>query len=68
MEHAKRKTALRPGNLVVIELHGVDGAAAKFVILRIGPEDRAQQYAGMLSFGMDFHISLCGNPSTPPSR
>ena len=43
MEHAQRKAALLARDLVVIQLHGIDGAAAEFVILRIRSEDRTQQ-------------------------
>src|SRR5947209_1170843 len=39
MKHPQRETALGARDLVVIELHWVDGAAAEFVILRIGTKD-----------------------------
>lgn len=64
MEHAQREAALRAGNLVVIELHGIDGSASKFVILRIGPEDRTQQDARSTSLGVSFHTTpVCRVPS-----
>jgi hypothetical protein len=56
MEHAQREAALRAGDLVVIELHGIDGPAAEFVVLRIGPEDRTQQDASATSLWVSFHM------------
>ena len=56
MEHAQREAALRAGDLVVIELHGIDGPAAKFVVLRIRPEDRTQQDASATSLWVSFHM------------
>jgi hypothetical protein len=41
--HSERKRALRSRYLVVIELKGIDGSAAKFVILRKGSKYGAQQ-------------------------
>jgi len=55
MEHAQREAALRAGDLVVIELHRIDGPAAKFVVLRIRTEDRTQQNASVTSLGVSFH-------------
>ena len=52
VEHAQREAALRARDLVVIQLHGIDGAAAEFVVLRVGAEDRAQKHAGLLALGM----------------
>ncbi len=46
------KAALRARHLVVIELHGIDGAAAEFVIARVRPEDRTQQHARLRAFRM----------------
>src|SRR5208282_4448307 len=56
MEHAQREAALGARDLVVIELHRIDGAAAKFVVLRIRPEDRTQQYASVTTLGVSFHL------------
>ena len=58
MKHAQRKAALRARDLVVVQLHGIDGPAAKFVVLRVRPEYRTQQNAGATSLGMCFH-KLC---------
>ena len=43
VEAAQREGALRLGHLVVIQLHRIDGAAAEFIVLRVGTEDRRQQ-------------------------
>jgi hypothetical protein len=56
MEHAQQEAALRAGDLVVIELHGINGPAAKFVVLRIGAEDRAQQDASATFLWVNFHM------------
>ena len=58
MEHAQREAALRAGDLVVIELHRIDGPAAEFVVLRIRPEDRTQQDASATSLYVSFHMIL----------
>ena len=55
MKHAQRETALRARDLIVIKLHRIDGTAAKFVVLRIRPEDRTQKNASVTSFCMSFH-------------
>ena len=52
MKHAERKAALRTRDLIVIKLHGIDGAAAKVIILSVRSEDRTQQDAGLGSLGM----------------
>src|SRR5271165_4664403 len=52
MKHAEREAALRARYLVVIELHGIDGAAAEFVIARVRTENRAQEHACLSSFRM----------------
>ena len=56
MKHAQREAALRAGYLVVIKLHGIDGAAAKFIVLRIRPKDRTQKDASVTAFWMSFHF------------
>src|SRR5450432_333791 len=56
MKHAQRETALRARDLVVIQLHRVDGAAAELVVLRVWPEDRTQQNARLRSFRMSFGV------------
>jgi hypothetical protein len=57
MEHAQRKAALRACDLIVIELHRVDGAAAELVVSRVRAENRTQQDAGLRSFGMFFNVA-----------
>ncbi len=59
MEHAQRKAALLARDLVVIQLHGIDGTAAEFVVARIWPEHRTQQHtrARPLRMGRDY---ICG--------
>ena len=52
VKHAQRKAALGARDLVVIELHGVDGAAAELVILRVGTKYRRQQDARALALWM----------------
>jgi hypothetical protein len=53
----RSETALRARDLVVIELHRVDGAAAEFIVLRVRSEDRTQENSGAGSLGMCFE---CG--------
>jgi len=55
MEHAQREAALRARDLVVIELHRIDGSAAKFVVLSIRPEDRTKQNASLTRLGVSFY-------------
>jgi hypothetical protein len=57
MEHPQRKAALRARNLIVIELHRIDGAAAEFVVSRVRAENRTQQDAGLFSLGMSFNVA-----------
>lgn len=52
MKQAQRVAALRARDRVVIKLHRIDGAAAKFVVLRVRSEDRTQQNAGLRSLGV----------------
>ena len=47
VEHAKRKTALKPRDLVVVKLHRIDHSASVFVVLGIGSEDAGQQDSRM---------------------
>ena len=56
MEHAQREGALRAGYLIVVQLHGVDGAAAEAVVLRVGAEDGGEQDTGASAFGMCGHF------------
>src|SRR5579864_9314355 len=56
MKHTQRETALGARDLIVIELHGIDGAAAKFVVLGVRPEDGGEQDAGLSLLGVNFHI------------
>jgi hypothetical protein len=55
VKHAKRESALRTGHLIVIKLHGVNGAAAKFIVLRIRTKDRGKEDAGMRTLRMECH-------------
>jgi hypothetical protein len=61
MEHAQRKAALSAGNLVVVELHGIDGAAAIFVILCVRAENGTQQNSRLrpLWMGLNLIHSKC---------
>ena len=43
-------------HLVVVQLHGVDGAAAELVVLRVGTENRAEQNAGARALRMFGHF------------
>ena len=52
MKHPQGERALHAGDLVVIELHRIDGPAAVLVVLSIRPEHRGQQDAGAHSFGV----------------
>ena len=42
VEHPQGERALGPCDLVVVELHGIDSAAAKFVVLGVRPEDGSE--------------------------
>ena len=60
--HAQREAALLTGDLVVVELHGIDGAAAESVVLGVGPEDGREKYASVSSFVMhESAIRAVGN-------
>jgi hypothetical protein len=63
MKHAQRKAALPACNLIVVELHRVDGAAAKFVILRVWAENGTQQNSSLRALGMGLGLiySKCRN-------
>jgi hypothetical protein len=61
MEHPQRKAALRACDLIVIELHRIDGAAAELVVSRVWAEDRTQQDAGLLSLGMSLNVAGTGD-------
>ena len=56
MKHAERKAALRPRDLIVIELHRIDGAAAELVILRVRAKYGGQQDARALALGMGWEL------------
>ena len=56
VEHAQRKAALLAGDLVVIKLHGIDGAAAEFVVLRVGSENRSEKNSCSNAFGMNSYV------------
>ena len=55
MKHAQRERSLLARYLVVVQLHGIDGAAAELVVLRIRTEYGAEQYARIFALGVDFH-------------
>ena len=44
MEHSQGESALSASHLIMVQLHGIDGAAAKFVVLRIRPKNGAQKH------------------------
>ena len=52
VKHAQREWALRPGHLVVIKLHRIDGAATEFIVLRVRAKHGGKQNAGCGSLGV----------------
>ena len=56
------KLPLRARDLVVIKLHGVDGAAAEFIVLRVGSEDRTQQHTRRNTLSADFFFNFQNSP------
>ena len=52
------RSSLGARDLIVIKLHRIDGAAAKFVVLRVWTENRTQQDAGLRAFRMGGRIVL----------
>ena len=52
MEHPQGEPSLDAGDLVLIELHGVDPAAPVLVVLRVRPEDAGEQDAGPVALGV----------------
>jgi len=58
VKHAQRKRPLLAGHLVVVQLHGVDLAAAEFIVLSVGPEYRRQQNSSVRTFRMLLHWRL----------
>ena len=52
METAQRERALPARDLIMIELHRIDGAASVSVILRIRAEDGGKEDSGLASFWM----------------
>lgn len=52
MKHTEGKAALNPGDLIVIEFHGIDSAAAVFVIAGVRSEDAGKQNPGTGSSGV----------------
>jgi hypothetical protein len=52
MKHSEREGSLLAGDLIVVQLHRVDAAAAEFIILRVWTEDAGQQNARATSFGV----------------
>ena len=56
MEHPQRKRALHPRDLVVIQLHGIDAAAAECIILRVRSENGGEKNTRMRALGM---CSVC---------
>ncbi len=61
VEAAQRKRALRPGHLVVVKLHRVDGAAAEIIVLGVRTKDGAEQYTSAGPFRVG--INLLGRGS-----
>ncbi len=58
--HAQREGALRPRHLIVIQLHGINGAAAEFIVLRIRAEYGGQKHTGGRAFRMGIDHSYTG--------
>ena len=52
VEHAQRKAVLRAGDLVVVQLHRIDGAAAEFIVLRVGAKSRREKNSSLNSLGV----------------
>jgi hypothetical protein len=55
MEHPQGEGALGAGHLIVVQLHGVDAAAAKLIILGVGSENGGQKNAGVCALGVKIH-------------
>ena len=58
MKHSQGKGPLNPGNLVMIEFHGVDSSTSIIIVLGIGPKNACQQnlcFAAEFVYGMDIH-------------
>src|SRR5271166_811756 len=53
VKHAQRKAALLTGDLVVIQLHRIDGATAEFVVLCVGAKNRCKKYSCLSSLGVE---------------
>ena len=62
VKHPRRKAALRSRNLIVEQLHRIDGPASEFVILRVGAKDRAEQHARRNTLSGNFHLNFQNSP------
>ena len=51
MKHAQGEAALLAGDLVVIQLHRIDGAATEFVVLRVGTETELNSTRALAPLG-----------------
>ena len=60
VEHPQREGSLLARDLVLVELHRVDGPAAELVVLRVRAEDRGEQDACVNALGM---LCLCHRSS-----
>ena len=56
VEHPERKGALSPCDLVVIQLHRVDCAAAEFIVARVGSEHGRKQHTGAGALRVCLHV------------
>src|SRR6185437_12679423 len=57
VEHTQGERALLTRDLVVVELHRIDGAAAEFIILGVGAKNGGQKNSRLRALGMRLH---CG--------
>ena len=60
VKHAEGERPLLTGHLVVIQLHGVDLAAAELVVLRVGTENGTEEDAGANALWMLLHFKTLG--------
>jgi hypothetical protein len=56
VEHRARRRNILLDDLVVVKLHGIDGATAKFVVLRVGTENRSKKHACAAALRMNLHF------------
>ncbi len=56
VKHAQGERPLLAGHLIVVQLHGVDLAAAELVVLSVRAENRREENARSRTFGMLLHF------------